>query len=138
MATATEREGKEMLRLLAVNEINARSSQRADQGIMCIKLFAETKTTGDRPHHGNQRVVDGHTSYRVARDEFVVEREANGADADKQKQIDHSQQRDARQISSQQQTGNNEQGTANGKTVAGAGKNGDMALKTTRQQRGRG
>ena len=64
-----------------VDDVDARGYETACQDIVCLKWFAQTEAGGDGTHDGEKRIVDGHLSDGIVRDELVVERKADGGDA---------------------------------------------------------
>ena len=81
-------EKKAPLRLPFVNNVDARCGQGSCHDIFPIERFVEADARGDGSNHWDERVVDGYLAHRIAGEQLVVEREANGADGDEQCELD--------------------------------------------------
>ena len=65
-----------------VDEVDAQSGKQCGKEIFPVEGLVQAKARGECPHHGNEGVEDGHPAYRIAAEQFVVEGEAEGGNAD--------------------------------------------------------
>lgn len=100
--------------------------------------LAQTEAGGDGSDDGNERVPDGDLPHRVTGQQLVIEREADGGDANEQQQDDEAPERRVRQRAPHQQSRDDQQGTTHAKAVARADEDVHPPVDAARHQSGKG
>ena len=119
---------------LFVDDIYSCRSQGGGKDVFPVERLAQTKARGQRPHHGNERVVYGHLAHGVAGNEFVVEGKAQGRDAYEQEQYYQTLPVDLRQCGTKQERWHKQEQATKGKAVARAHEDINTPYQTSRQQ----
>ena len=124
------------LLLGAVDDVDAGGGKQAGNDILDVEGLVQAQTGAHGSHHGDERVVDGHLANGIAGEQLVVERKADGADADEQAQPQQPQGRDCRHAAAQCQPHDHKQDAAQGQAVARAHRDVDPPAQAAREQRG--
>ena len=72
-------------------DINTSGCQQASHQILEMKRLVETEAGGHGSNHGDERVIDGHLSHRIAGQQLVVQAKTHRANANEQHQVHAAQ-----------------------------------------------
>ena len=74
-----------------IDDINTSGCQQASHQILEMKRLVETEAGGNGAHHGDERVIDGDLSHRIAGQQLVVQTKTHRANANEQHQVHAAQ-----------------------------------------------
>ena len=73
-----DRSSTSLLVFTLVDDVDAKGGETAGEGVFKVERLAKTETRGNGTNNGNERIVDSDLAYRIAAEQFVVERESDG------------------------------------------------------------
>ena len=127
-----------MLHFSFINNVYTRRGEGGSQDVLGQEGFAEAEARGNGTYHRDERVPDGYLTNGIAGQQFIIEGKADGRDTYQHEQIKQSEQGDVGQRAPHQQAGDDEQGTTQAQTVAGAHKHIHALVNASRHQSGKG
>ena len=119
---------------LFVDDVYTCRSQCGGNDVFPVELLIQAKAGRQCSHHRDERVVDGHLAHWIAGKEFVVQDKTQCGDAHKQGKYYHSLPVDLWQCGAEQERGNKQEQSSEGKAVARSHEHIHTLDQTSRQQ----